>query len=278
MMRKTLFTLFVILAMATALATAQSVPEKIAATPTINQPLPFKAGETLTFEISFSKLIFSGIIGDLKLTVTQAESEKQSESKKQPERLELQAEANSKGFFPKLFGLKVKDRSKSVVSATDLGLHSSTKNVDEGRTRKEQTATIDREAGRVTFTERDLVNTKAEPKTKQAPSPAWVQDMISACYFVRTQKLQDGEAIPIPISDGGAVYHIEVLVEKREEVKVEAGKFKAIRLNAKVFDGRYIKRSGEMFIWVSDDDKRIPVKAKIKTSGATITIELKRIG
>lgn len=270
-MRKTLFTSLLILALATALTRAQAPPEKIAALPKIDQPLPFKAGETLSFEISFSKLIFSGTIGDLKLTVTKLESEKH------PERLELQAEATSKGFFPKLFGLKVKDRYNTIVNATDMGLHSSTRFIDEGRVRKELTSVIDREVGRVTFTDRDLTDAKAEPKIKQAPSPAWIQDMISACYFVRTQKLHDGDVIAIPISDGGAVYNIEVIVEKREEIKVDAGKFKAIRLNAKVFDGRYIKRSGEMFIWMSDDGRRIPVKAKIKTSGATITIDLQRI-
>jgi hypothetical protein len=48
-------------------------------------------------------------------------------------------------------------------------------------------------------------------------------------------------------------------------------------LNAKVFDGRYIKRSGEMLVWVSDDPTRAPLRARIKTSGATITVELKRI-
>ena len=71
------------------------------------------------------------------------------------------------------------------------------------------------------------------------------------------------------------VYKIEVVVGKREEVKVDAGKFKTIMLDAKVFNGRYVKRNGQMFIWVTDDEKRTPVRAKIKTSGATVTIDLK---
>jgi hypothetical protein len=102
--------------------------------------------------------------------------------------------------------------------------------------------------------------------------------MLSACYFVRTQKLTEGDVIAIPISEGGQIYNIEVVVGKREVIKVDAGKFKTIKLNAKIFDGRYIKRSGEMFLWMSDDVKRIPVRAKIKTSGATVTVDLKRIG
>ena len=93
---------------------------------------------------------------------------------------------------------------------------------------------------------------------------------------MRTQPLKETDVIPLPISDGGEIYNIEVIAVKREEIKTSAGKFKAIQLNAKVFDGRYIKRSGEMLVWVTDDPTRIPLRARIKTSGATITVELKR--
>jgi hypothetical protein len=84
--------------------------------------------------------------------------------------------------------------------------------------------------------------------------------------------------VPIPISDGGAVYNVELVVlGKRSEITVDAGKFKTVLLEARIFDGRYIKRSGEMKLWVSDDARHIPVRAKVKTSGVTITISLKRL-
>lgn len=256
-----------------ALAFAQEQPDKPApvAQPKIDHPLPFKAGEKLTYEVSFSKLIFGGAIGDLTLSVANAEPSAKNS------KLALRAEAISKGFFPKLFGIKVRDTFSSVVNPLDFGLHESTKSIEEGSNRREQKSIIDRNAGRVTYTERNLADTGVEPKIKEALAPAWIQDMLSATYFVRTQPLKEGDAIPIPISDIGEVYQIEVIVEKREEVKVDAGKFKAIRLNAKVFDGRYIRRSGEMLLWLSDDARRIPVRARIKTSGATITVDLKRI-
>jgi Protein of unknown function (DUF3108) len=252
---------------------AQVASERVAFTntPRVSQPLPFKVGESLSYEVSFSKFIFSGAIGELKLSVARA-----SDADKQG-LLDLRAEVNSKGFFPKLFGVKVKDRFTSTINSEDLGLHISSKLIDEGSFRREQKSVIDREAGRVTYTERDLVNQNAEPKVKESASPSWIQDMLSTCYFVRSQKLNNGDVIKVPISDGGEVFNIEVLVAGREEVKVDAGKFKAIKLNAKIFNGNYIKRSGEMFVWMSDDARRIPVRAKIKTSGSTVTVELKQI-
>ena len=253
--------------------TEKTSPEKVShrPPPKISKPLPFSFGETLTYDVSFSKLIFSGTIGEIKLTVS-----KNSETPKS-EFIELKAEAVSKGFFPKLFGIKVNNRFNSLVHTADFGLHTSTTNIDEGNRRREQKSIINRRAGRVTYIDRDLTNESAEPKIEEGVSPQWVLDLLSACYFVRIPKLKEGEKISIPVSDGGKTYNIEVLVGKREEVKIEGRKFKAFRLDVKAFDGRFVRRSGEMFMWITDDSLHLPVRAKIKTSGATVTIDLKEM-
>jgi hypothetical protein len=272
-MLKVVLAFALLLAECQGFAVAQVNPEKMAPArlPKISQPLPFKPGETLIYDVSFSKFIFGGTIGELKLWVSKA-----PESSK-PGLIELQAEAVSKGFFPKLFGVKVKDRFESVVTSEDFGLHTSTKHVEEGKVQREQKSVVNREAGRVTFTDRDLANKSAEPKVKQKDSPAWIQDLLSAIYFIRTQQLNTGDVIRIPVSEAGETYNIEVVVGKREEVKVDAGKFQAVCLDVKAFGGRYVRRSGEMYVWVSDDARRTPVRSKIKTSGATVSIELKKM-
>src|SRR5262245_54308396 len=118
--------------------------------------LPFKAGEVLTYDVTFSKLIFSGSIGELKLSVSRP-AEANSPT------LEFKAEAISKGFFPSLFGIKVRDGYSSRVNESDLGLSTSVKLIEEGKVRREQKTTIDREAQRVTYTDRDLAKEKAQP-------------------------------------------------------------------------------------------------------------------
>ena len=275
-MFKTISLLTIGLLISLSFSSAQDAPKKIAFTPVVSQPLPFKIGETLIYEVNFSKLIIAGTIGELKLSVSRP-TESSSSSSSGPEMLELRAEAVSKGFFPALFGVKVKDRYISLVNQTDFGVHASTKLLDEGKIRREQKSVVNREAGRVTYIDRDLTKGTGEPKVKEKPSPKWVQDLLSSLYFVRTQPLKEGDLIPIPVSDGGEVYNIEVVAGKREEIKTAAGKFKVIQLNAKVFDGRYIRRSGEMLVWVTDDAQRIPVRARVKTSGTTITVDLKRM-
>ena len=270
-MFKTLSILVIALSLGLNFAGAQGSPEKVAFTPPkIAQPLPFKIGETLSYEVSFSKLIFSGTIGELKLSVSKPVDSSNADV------LELKAEAVSKGFFPALFGVKVRDRYNSLVSQNDFGLQTSTKLVEEGKVRREQKSVVNREVGRVTYTDRELSKTKSEPTVKEKQSPSWVQDLLSAIYFVRTQPLKEGDVVPVPISDAAEVYNVEVVAGAREEIKTRIGRFKAIQLNAKVFDGRYIKRSGEMLVWVTDDERRIPLRARIKVSGSTITVDLKR--
>ena len=253
------------------LATLQIASEKAAfISSAASDPLPFSIGESLSYNVSYSKLIFSGTIGELRLTVSKPADPAHSEM------IELKADAVSKGFFPALFGVKVKDSYISLVHLSDLGVHTTTKLLEEGKVRREQKAVINRDAGIVTYSDRDLANPKSAPKVKEKPSPKWIQDLLSVIYFVRAQPLKEGDVIPVPISDGGEVYNIQVIAGKREELKNGGVAFRTIQLNARVFDGNYIKRSGEMLVWVTDDAARIPLRARIKTSGATITVDLKR--
>src|SRR5215210_8299569 len=122
-MLKVVLAFVILIAQSTVFVRAQVNPEKMvpARLPKISQPLPFKSGETLVYDVSFSKFIFGGTIGELKLSVS-----KVPDSSK-PGLIELKAEAISKGFFPKLFGVKVKDRFESVVASEDFGLTTSTK-------------------------------------------------------------------------------------------------------------------------------------------------------
>ena len=271
MLRKSM-ALVTSLALAFSLASAQISSEKVLfIPPAVAEPLPFKIGEILSYNVSFSKLILSGSIGELKLTVSKPLDPGESEM------IELRAEAVSKGFFPAIFGVKVKNRYISLVNLTDFGIHSSTKLIEEGKIRREQRSVVNRETGNVTYIDRDLTDAKSAPKIKEKSSPIWIQDLLSTIYFVRAQPLKEGDVIQVPISDGGQIYNIDVIVGKREEIKSGGTKYKAIQLNAKVFDGRYVKRSGEMLVWVTDDPTRIPVRARVKTSGSTITVDLKRV-
>ena len=278
---------------------------------TINRPLPFKRGEVLTYNIGFSKLVFSGSIGQLKLTVRNGQGAGRADQGKEsssatpsrgdtgsknskdtpkpdgpvretsgtvgdtdrPATIEFGAGVVSKGFFTWLFGIKIEDSYGAVVSSEDLGLMRSWKEIDQGDLHRRYETKVDRELGAVSYSETDR-NKTGPASVKTGACPRWVLDLLSAVYFIRTQEFKYGSPITIPLTDVGQVYQIDVVPVRAEEVEVEAGKFKSIQLDLKIFDGKYIKRSGQLLVWLSDDGRRLPVRARLKSSGTTVNITL----
>ena len=80
---------------------------------------------------------------------------------------------------------------------------------------------------------------------------------------MRAQPLKEGDVIPVPISDGGEVYNIEVIVGKREEIR-RRRKVQRNSIERKVFDGRFIKTQRRN-AGLPDDQTRVPLRARIKT-------------
>jgi hypothetical protein len=284
--------------------------QAVTAAPKVSRPLPFVPGEVLIYDIGFSKLVFSGSIGQLKLTVKngQATARKDSappakssaaqeptELKKpnalpkpqaqvnppaasvgrtdRPANIEFSAEVVSKGFFTWLFGIKIEDSYGAIVSSDDFGLLRSWKEIDQGDLHRRNETKVDRELSTISYSESDR-KSPGVVKVKTGNSPQWILDLLSLVYFIRTQELKDGKVITIPITDVGQVYMIDLIPGKREEVAVEAGKFKSIQIDLKIFDGKYIRRSGQLWVWLSDDARRLPVRARLKSSGTTVNITL----
>lgn len=87
-----------------------------------------------------------------------------------------------------------------------------------------------------------------------------VQDIISAFYFVRTLNFKPGDTIPVPFHDNGGNYPILVVVHRREELEVPAGKFATIVVEPVLKVEGLFKRKGRMLIWLTDDIRKIPVQ------------------
>ena len=60
------------------------------------------------------------------------------------------------------------------------------------------------------------------------------------------------------------------------KVKTPAGSFPAVRYEAHLFDGVLYNRKGSLYVWLSDDERRIPVQvqARLRFYIGTITVQL----
>jgi hypothetical protein len=98
----------------------------------------------------------------------------------------------------------------------------------------------------------------------EEPSVAGPMDFVSLVYFVRTLPLEPNQCYVLNRyfkRDGNPVV-IHVL--RREEIKVPAGKFKAIVVRPEIMTSGIFSKGGKAELWLSDDSTRSVLQLKSK--------------
>ncbi|MDQ6982201.1 MAG: DUF3108 domain-containing protein [Mariprofundus sp.] len=98
--------------------------------------------------------------------------------------------------------------------------------------------------------------------------PAGHLSVIDAFLAVRGQQLKAGETLSIPIFDSRKRYELEVnILTKTEVLQAPWGeKIRCIIVNPKLKTAGIFTNKGKMKLWMTDDERHIPIKmmAKIK--------------
>ncbi len=187
----------------------------------------------------------------------------------------LRATAVSKGALIALFGVDVRDRFETLVDLRDFSARVSFKEEKEGKKHAIQSALFDRSEQQVKYLTTDLNKPDLPPRAKPLPRQDGMLSLLSAIYFVRLQKLKEGQMISFPVSTDEENYQFDILVGKRESLKTDCGKVKTIKLEPKLFGpGRLFKKKGEMTMWVSDDKNQTILRVVAKTTSGTVTAKL----
>lgn len=189
--------------------------------------------------------------------------------------LRLRASAISKGLLIAIVGYDVKDRFETLVNPQDFSARLSFKEIKEGKKHRALAALFNLEPKTVKFTDNDLNNPQAAPKEKLAEREDGMLDLLSAFYFLRMQKMKEGQLIRFPVNDDGDNFWFDIVVGKHEKLKTDCGKIKTIKVEPKILGpGQLISRPGEMTIWMTDDNLHIPLKLVAKTSSGTVKANL----
>lgn len=242
----------------------------------------FELGEELHFEAEFSRALLRKIdVADLKFRATRTPiNENASDSKTaKPYTLTFNADVSSKGFFVRLFNLKFRERVESTVEPLTFTVQK-TKILDEqGKRVRTTETTFDRSKGKMTWTSRDPNNPAAEPRHAVTDFTGQLQDVLSAIYFIRTQPLEVGKSFDVFIGDGGRVYTIPVKVVEKKRMKTILGRVQVLHVQPELFGPNRLidDEKGEFSMWITDDQRHIPVGGRVKTDYGTFDIKLKRI-
>jgi hypothetical protein len=106
-----------------------------------------------------------------------------------------------------------------------------------------------------------------------------VHDVIGGLYFLRTLTLEPGQSSEVPVSDGKKSVMAKVEAQQREDVKTPMGAFKTIRYEIYVFNDVLYRRPAHLYIWLTDDRRKLPVRVQVRmqfTIG-TITLLLEKV-
>lgn len=245
---------------------------------------PFGPSEELVYEGEFTRAILRGInIAELRFKAqrpTPSAVTVEGEAAATPAPLVLTTEVISKGFFSKLFGVTFKFHAESQVEPNDFYAMRTTKTDEQGKRVRTSEAVFDQQAKTVEYTERDPNNTQQAPRVITAALEGPTQDIVSAIYFLRTQPLSPGQTFNIAISDSGRVYQVPARVEAEgKKMKSVLGKVEVVRVEVELFGpGRPVPEGkGKMYIWVTSDDRHVPVKARLSHDMGQLDITLKSI-
>lgn len=164
-------------------------------------------------------------------------------------------------FYP------VRDRISSLISAETLASYKFVVHQEEGDYRSDKEIIFDYDKRKATFTKNG--------ETSTYDIPAFVSDSLSAYYYFRTKELAVGKPVTIDVFDDKQLWQVEVQVLRKERISTPAGTFDTILTKPLLkFEGIF-QRKGDVYIWITDDSRKMPVRMKSKIAIGSINAELR---
>lgn len=103
-----------------------------------------------------------------------------------------------------------------------------------------------------------------------------VYDPIAFIYFLRSQELSLEDSFHFFSAGEKEVREVWVNITGIEKIKVPAGNFDCLKVEPFSPDGKpLLKNNGELRVWLSNDDNKLPVKIEMKTNIGTMVMKLK---
>lgn len=182
------------------------------------------------------------------------------------------ATAFSAGVVNALY--KVNDRFEAFFDSHKFCSLRVSKHIEEGSRARQSELHFDYARGKSVLDEKNLKT--GETKYVENDIPACVSNVVSGFYYVASLPLQVGNSNTFQVNDGGKTTEVTAHVEAREQVRVPAGVFQAVRVRAEAISGA-MKGKGTVWAWFTDDGNHTPVQMRSKLGWGTLLFRLQRV-
>ena len=172
-------------------------------------------------------------------------------------------EGRTAGTFDVFY--KVRNRYESYVDQQTLLPYFYAENRHEGNWKH---------TDKVTF---DQVNDKITAGKGTFPFKGKVFDFVSAYYFARNldiSKIKVGDHFVMRYFLDDGINSLGITYAGKEKVTCALGTFNCLKFNPTILPGRIFKKNSKLYLWITDDANRIPVKAHVEVVVGSVSMDL----
>ncbi len=219
----------------------------------------FSYGERLSFEVSYGFIIAAEAF----MTISPVPFMYNSR-----ETYEVNFDVNSRSSFDAVY--KVRDNYKTYIDVSGIFPWRFEQHIRENNYKRDFEATFIQESLKV-YTKVNYLEDKSFTSKFE-----YVQDLISSLYYARTldwNGKNTGDVVTINYFYKDNFYPLNIRFEGRETIDVSAGEFKTFILHPMLKEG-FTDKTSDIFIYLSDDERKIPVKVKMKIVIGALVAEL----
>lgn len=129
--------------------------------------------------------------------------------------------------------------------------------------------------GKATFWERKVTEKNGEEENKKEWEILdYSQNVFSAAFYLRVFDWQVGQENAFRVADDGENLIFRGKAIRRERISTDAGDFNAIVIQPQIELKGKFKPVGDIFIWLSDDDRKFILKIESKIKIGTLVSEV----
>jgi hypothetical protein len=168
------------------------------------------------------------------------------------------------------FIFPVKDRIESIVDANGLYPYKITVDQKHGSRQRYKEIRFDQDGHTA------LLLSKG--KESRFDIPPQVQDILSSLYYFRTfPKMESGTSVFIDVHESKKNWKLEIKILGRETLNTVMGTIPTVKVKAIVLFEGVLWDKGDLYIWLTDDTRHIPVMMNGKVMIGSVTAMLTQV-
>lgn len=212
---------------------------------------PFNINERLEFSVNFNSIP----VGKAELNVNSQEliNNKQTYL--------VSFLANTEGLADRLF--KIRDSIQLWIDEKEFYTHKVDKIINEGLYKKKS---------KITFNYDESIAVINDNEKIKLPFKSW--DPFSMFYYLRTISLINENILSFDYFNGEKKIKYKLIVSGKEEIKSKIGLFNCYIVKPFHQGKSLLKNEGDMKIWISDSEKRLPIRIQIKMKFGSMKLDL----